>query len=433
MNKFNSMTKACGVFLLWTAAAVALPAQTVPVTSAAPKFTTLHTFENTDGANPQGTLIQAADGNFYGTTVQGGDGDCMSTFGCGTIFKITPNGTLTSLYSFCSGDNVSCPDGAYLGSGLIQATDGNLYGTTLEGGANTCSPFDGCGTVFRITPSGTLTTLHSFDGTDGNYPEAALIEAADGKFYGMTASGGACPYVCGTAFSITEGGTLTTLYSFCSKGDYPDCTDGERPEATLIQDTDGNLYGTTNAGGRLDYEYCADNLSCGTVFKITPSGIVTTLHRFCSQAACTDGANPVAGLVQDADGNFYGTTRFGGKYQCYDYLGCGTVFKITTSGTFTVLYNFCSESGCTDGSEPEAGLIQGTDGNFYGATYQGGNKSSACGGPLGGCGDCFQNHAKWHTDDAAQLRRDGRLKPIRGPGTRHRRDFLRDNGAGWGQ
>jgi uncharacterized repeat protein (TIGR03803 family) len=227
----------------------------------------------------------------------------------------------------------------YYGS-LIQATDGNFYGMTHGGG------HDDEGTVFKIAPSGKLTTLHSFASTDGSSPVGGLVQATDGNFYGTAAGGG--PSNGGTVFKITAGGKLTTLHSFTG---YP--SDGGAPSAALIQATDGNFYGTTPSGG-------ADNT--GTVFKITPTGTLTMLHSF----AYTDGAAPITPLVQATDGNFYGTTQSGGAYND------GTVFKMTPTGTLTTLYSFCSQTNCADGLFPYAGLIQATDGNFYGTTYGGG-------------------------------------------------------------
>jgi uncharacterized repeat protein (TIGR03803 family) len=197
-------------------------------------LTTLHNFDFTDGRGPRG-LVQASDGNFYGTTEQGG------TSGGGTLFKITPSGTLSTLYNFCS--QSGCADGKIPVGPLVQGTDGDLYGTTGVGGTGPCS----CGTVFKITPSGALTTLHSFDLTDGDNPGAGLIQATDGNFYGTTYSGGTnnsnCNSgSCGTVFKMTPAGTLTTLHSF-------DYTDGANPQAALIQASDGNFYGTTFGGG----------------------------------------------------------------------------------------------------------------------------------------------------------------------------------------
>jgi uncharacterized repeat protein (TIGR03803 family) len=321
------------VFVFCAAAAIGLPAQTL---------TTLHSFEGppNDGALPQSSLIQASDGNFYGSTGVGGADRS------GTVFKITSSGTLTMLYSFCSQTN--CADGSMPEGELVQASDGNFYGTNGLSGAGQG------GTIFKMTPSGTLSTLYSFcsqpNCADGSNPYAGLVQATDGNFYGVTDGGGASGYA-GTVFKMTPSGTLTTLYSFCSQ---PDCADGFNPYSRLVQGSDGNFYGTTPVGG-----INGD----GTVFQITPTGTLTTLHTF----NYTDGSGPSAGLVQGSDGNFYGTTYEGGtSLNCS--TGCGTVFKITSSGTLTTLYNFSR----TDGANPFAALVQAADENFYGATTGGG-------------------------------------------------------------
>jgi uncharacterized repeat protein (TIGR03803 family) len=311
-----------------------------------------------DGAFPEGGLVQATNGDLYGTTLEGGAKTGCGG-GCGTVFKITPSGTLTTLYSFCS--QSGCPDGFYPGAGLVQATNGDLYGTTEYGGAN------GYGTVFRIAPSGTLTTLYSFCSqsgcTDGSNPYAGLVQAANGDLYGTTEAGGA-NVVGGTVFKITPGGALTTLYSFCSQSG---CTDGIGPVAALVQATNGDLYGTTAEGGA---NPGPSGIGGGTVFKITPSGALTTLYSFCSQGGCTDGAFPEGGLVQATKGDLYGTTEAGGaSASCSG--GCGTVFKISPSGALTTLYSFCSQSGCTDGYVP-TGLVQATNGYLYGTAGEGG-------------------------------------------------------------
>jgi uncharacterized repeat protein (TIGR03803 family) len=285
-------------------------------------LTTLHTFDVTDGDSPYAGLALATSGNFYGTTISGGVNSV------GTIFKITPSGTLTTLLSF---DNA---DGANPEAGLVLATNGNLYGTTFNGGV-------GLGTIFKITPGGTLTTLHTFDGPEGRTPAAGLLQATNGNLYGTTVYGGADSH--GTIFEITPAGTLTTLHSF-------DGTDGDSPYAGLALATSGNFYGTTISGGVN---------SAGTIFKITPAGTLTTLHSFDG----TDGNSPYAGLVQATDGNFYGTTYGGGSGGCSG--GCGTVFKITAAGTLTTLHSF---GGSTDGALPYGGLLQGTDGSLYGTT-----------------------------------------------------------------
>jgi uncharacterized repeat protein (TIGR03803 family) len=332
MRKFGRSTMVCIVLVFCAATAIA---------AAAPTFTTLANFDLKDGLGP-GYLVQGTDGSFYGTT--GG----VYTRYWGTVFKITAGGTLTTLHDFDRAE-------AYPGGRLVQATDGDFYGTTLAGGANSE------GMVFKMTAGGRLTTFYSFrcqtqcgEGVDGEgAAPGSLVQAADGDFYGTTESGGADRGY-GTVFKITAAGTLTTLYSFCSQ---TNCNDGEGASA-LVQATDGDFYATTSFGG-------ADNF--GTVFKITPTGMLTTLYSFCSQPNCKDGANPYAGLVQATDGNFYGTTNTGGEN------GYGTVFKITPTGMLTTLYNFCSQPNCTDGEAPGFGLlIQATDGNFYGTARLGG-------------------------------------------------------------
>ncbi|HVN04992.1 MAG TPA: choice-of-anchor tandem repeat GloVer-containing protein [Bryobacteraceae bacterium] len=312
-----------------------------------------------DGENPQSGLVQAANGDLYGTTSCFENGRCY-----GTIFKITLGGDLTTLYAFCS--HSGCADGAYPAAGLAQASDGLLYGTTWGGGANGYG-----GTVFKIDPSGMLTTLYSFCSqivsstcVDGELPYGTMVQAVDGNLYGTTYSGGANNY--GTVFKITPSGALTTVYNFCS---HSGCTDGSHPYAGLAQAADGTLYGTTYFGGA----HCAPD-GCGTVFAIPRSGAFRTLYSFCAESACTDGANPYAGLVRASDGDLYGTTAAGGD-NGISYGGDGTIFQIRPSGGLTHLYSFCAEVGCTDGESPIAGLVQDTSGNFYGTTSGGGASS----------------------------------------------------------
>ena len=318
-------------------------------------LTTLYNFSaGEDGAAPYAGLVEGADGNFYGTASWTG-----ASLG-GTVFKITPAGALTTLYRFCAQGRTPCLDGNSPLAALVQGTDGNFYGTTSSGGANNQ------GTVFKITPSGELTTLYSFcsqGGTacsDGSVPHAALIQASDGNFYGTTYNGGDSGGG-GTIFKITPSGALTTVYSFCYLGRGA-CPDGNLPETGLLQTTDGNFYGTASNGG---YGY-------GTVFEVTPSGTLTTLYSFCSQGinTCPDGGSPYAGLVLGSDGNFYGAVETGGAGRNNGYGG--TIFRITPTGLLTTLYSFCSEANCTDGSTPVAALVQGKDGNFYGTTSSGG-------------------------------------------------------------
>jgi uncharacterized repeat protein (TIGR03803 family) len=265
-------------------------------------------------------VVQGRDGNLYSTTDPGGAN------GAGAVFKITPSGMLTLLYSFTGGS-----DGANPSSGLTLGTDGNFYGSTLGGGSN----FDG--TIFKITPSGILTVLHNFNCTDGCEPVAGLVQGTDGAFYGTTFAAD------GTVFKITAAGALTTLHTF-------NYADGSGPNAVLVQGTNGNFYGTTDSGGMFGY---------GTIFRITSAGVFKNLHNFTCGA---DGCVPVAGLVQGTDGVFYGTTREGGAN------GDGTVFKITAAGALTTIHTF---SGA-DGAAPFGGLVQATDGNFYGTASSGG-------------------------------------------------------------
>jgi uncharacterized repeat protein (TIGR03803 family) len=286
-----------------------------------------------------GSLVQGVNGTLYGTIYAGG------AYGYGTVFKITRTGTQTTLYNFCASSG--CPDGSYPNFGLARAASGELYGTASQGGAY------GNGTVFKIAQNGTLTTLYSFCTSsacpDGSGPQAGLVQANDGNFYGTTTGGGASG--AGTVFKITPAGALTTLYSFTGG------SDGSSPWATLVQAADGRLYGTTYSNGAYNN---------GTIFRITKSGTLTTLYNFNG----TDGGASQAGLMQAADGDLYGTSKFGGA------ASSGTIFKITTSGALTTLYTFSGP----DGTWPNSALIQATDGNLYGTTEIGGTASSGSGG-----------------------------------------------------
>ncbi len=354
-------------------------------------FQTLYSFQGWDGSNPgYETLVRDADGNLYGTTTGQNDGN-------GTVFRLAPDGTLTQLHYFCTrGAHGSCWDGSAPYAGLVQGTDGNFYGTTSQGGVylNVYNP-NSLGTVFQITPEGTLTTLHSFQFTDGAQPYGALLQASDGNYYGTTSSGGIENGLCdgcGTIFKMTPAGALTTLYRFCSQ---PNCADGSTPVAGLVQGSDGSLYGTTYAGGTNCTPY-----GCGTIFKITTDGTFTTLHSF----DYLHGAHPESALIQARDGNFYGTTYGGGNNGAFCQEGCGTAFKITAQGALTTLYSFCAQEQCADGDMPVAGLIQGRDGSFYGTTTYGGNCGNC--GCTYGCGVIFKltSHGELnvlHTFDAA--------------------------------
>ena len=359
----------CPAFLFCVAVTIVSPAQT---------FTTLASFDGTNGAGPFNvSLAQGFDGNLYGTTNNGGIN------GAGTVFKITPDGTLEAIYSFCA--QSGCADGLQPVVGVILATNGRFYGTASLGGVSNeyCQARSGCGTLFQITSGGKLTTLHSFAFTDGQSPEG-LVQATNGNFYGTTFLGGA--HSLGTAFQITSSGKLTTLHNFCDK---TNCADGEIPVGALVQTADGDFYGITAYGG-VNVSNCF-NGSCGTVFKLTPQGTLTKLYIFCAQTNCADGNQPSAGLVQATDGNFYGTTFSGGaNNNCVGgaLTRCGTVFKITPGGMLTTLHSFCAEAGCADGATPDAGLVQATDGNFYGTAEQGG--ANGAGTVFYGAGTVFK-------------------------------------------
>src|ERR1017187_2524690 len=276
------------------------------------KETVLHSFTDnfSDGASPFGSVIMDAAGNLYGTTYVGGG------HGYGTVFKLEPSGTETVLHSFTDGADGSLPSG-----NLIMDADGNLYGVADYGGNSSCSNVghpSGCGTVFKLAPSGTLTVLYSFTGgSDGADPSGGLIMDATGNLYGTTWGGGAYGY--GTVFKLDSSGKETVLHSFQS-------SDGSGPSSGLIMDAKGNLYGTTYSGGAYGK---------GTVFKLDSSGKETVLHSFTYGAG---GFSPF-GVIQDAKGNLYGEAAAGGVIPCIGITseGCGTVFEITKSATSTTL------------------------------------------------------------------------------------------------
>jgi len=308
----------------------------------------LHSFTGypNDGANPYyGGLIADSSGNLYGTTYRGG------TYSAGTVFKLSPQGNYKVLHSF---PMYAPNDGSFPYGGLYIDSKGNLYGTTNLGGAN------GYGVVFRLSPSGTLTVLHTFANSpnDGVHPYGGLIADSSGNLYGTTYAGGAHSY--GTVFKLSmDGSSFTLLHSFSSfQGD------GGAPVAGLIADTSGNLYGTTITLGAAGYG--------GTVFKLSTSGTnYKVLYSFCSAntsaRSCIDGNGPYAGLHIDASGNLYGTTILGGAY------GEGAVFKLSPNGTnYKVLYSFCAKPNCSDGYTPYAGVIADKSGNLYGTAYTGG-------------------------------------------------------------
>jgi uncharacterized repeat protein (TIGR03803 family) len=427
MRKLDFAKITCILVVFFVAAAVALPAQT---------FTTLVKFNGTPHpANPW-QLVQGIDGNIYGVTVAGGTNGTSSTGG--TFFRMTPAGKVSVLYSFCSLAN--CLDGTNP-NGLIQSANGEFYGTTAQGGtsdATVCSNFGiGCGTFFEIRPGQPPTALHGFcaraNCNDGFFPRGApLALGRNGNIYGTTNDGGDlngdndCEWGCGTIFEITPTGVFTTLHVFCSTPSCPEgsggngltrFTDGNFYGATLdtlsgdpggglykitpsgeltvlfsfdpegpggsgptppIEATDGSIYGTVFSGGKH---------GAGYFYKKAPEGKLTALYDFCSLANCADGAGPNQ-VIQGSDGNFYGTTLGGGTSTNPECANgpCGTLFQITPTGTLTTLHSFCSEKNCADGRIPQGALIQAASQIFYGATSNGGG-SSNCGSF--GCGTIF--------------------------------------------
>jgi uncharacterized repeat protein (TIGR03803 family) len=309
----------------------------------------------TNGAYPDWGVVTDGKGNFYGTTGEGGDTNCEAPYGCGEVFKVTKTGAQSVLYAFPGGEDGQYPDGAP----LVVDSAGNIYGTTYEGGNMSCGVGDGCGTVFKLDPSGHETILYSFAGgdSDGQYPLAGLVGDSAGNLYGTTIAGGGgnsgeCSPGCGVIFKLDTTGKETVLYAFSGGAD------GGSPFAALIRDAQGNLYGTTLGGGGSED---------GTVFKLDTSGNESVLHSF---TGGSDGASPFSPVVRDAKGNLYGTTSVGGS------AGMGTVFKVSAAGQETVLYTF---TGGTDGGYPLAGLALDGKSNVYGTTEHGGNASGFSG------------------------------------------------------
>jgi uncharacterized repeat protein (TIGR03803 family) len=389
----------------------------------AQKFKVFHTFHGKDGVNPIGELVRDAAGNIYGTTGEGGSGKC-GDFGCGTAFKMSKAGKLIWTHSFNSAN------GETPYAGLLRDTAGNLYGTTDEGGDRSCTPPYGCGTLFKLNTTGKETVIHKFSGSpdgntteallvkdsvgnlygttlwggtsgigtvfevdaagkemilhnftgspDGEFPYTGVIRDAAGSLYGVTDAGG--EYCCGTVYKIDTASNETVLYSFTGG------SDGDGPDSVLLADPEGNLYGTTKAGGNSG---CAGS-GCGVIFEVSPHSDGTwtesVLYAFCSLSNCADGRLPGRGpLVRDATGNLYGTTSWGGTSPCHG-SGCGVVFELDTTGKETVLHSF---TGGKDGAFPLTGLTLDTRGNLYGATLGGGDLSCTI-GTNGGCGVLFK-------------------------------------------
>jgi len=322
--------------------------------------TILYTFQvGTDGSSPLGGVVLDSAGNVYGTTSSGG-GDVQA----GTVFKVDPSGNETVLYTFAFGN-----DGAFPQSSLTLDSAGDLYGTTPEGGNNVCTGLNGCGTIFKIGASGGETRLYAFSGPDGSDPYSGVIFDPAGNLYGTTFYGGSssnCPSSsgnfgsgCGVVYQLTAAGKEAVLYNF--KGG----KDGRNPAAGVVRDAAGNLYGATWYGGTGTCKTYSGIKGCGVIFKLDSSGKQTVLYDFTGGA---DGTYP-NGVTLDANGNLYGTTTGGGNKtstNCKRKGGCGVVFKLDISGTFTVLYTF---TGGNDGGAPQAGVVLDAAGNLYGTAY----------------------------------------------------------------
>ena len=307
--------------------------------------TTLYSFTGgADGGRPQAGLVRDAKGNFYGTTSKGG------AYSRGTVFELSPAGKYTVLYNFGAP-----PDGSNPYSGLVRDSKGNLYGTTPLGGVVNGICNADCGTVFELVRNGETYTekvLYAFTGGgDGSNPYGGLVRDKAGNLYGVTYAEGSTICLCGTVFELTSTGSMVTLYQFVGG------TDGANPFETLIRDSKGTLYGTTEKGGNTICPYPG----CGTIFEVTTNGTEKILHSFSG----SDGAGPLAGLLRDTKGNLYGTATWGGPENF------GNVFKLAKNGVLTVLHTFIGgDPG--DGSEPAAALVMDKLGNLYGTTAGGG-------------------------------------------------------------
>lgn len=322
---------------------------------------TLHSFSGPDGFAPMGGLVRARNGDLYGTTDVGRHtGGLCAPSGCGTVFELVRTGSTYTekvLHTFTGGT-----DGAMPIAGLVRDANGNLYGTTSNGGDSSCGSVAGCGTVFKVTPDGKEEILHAFAGADGAYPSAGLILDFRGNLYGTTSqggnTGGACINLgCGTIFKIEPTGKEIVLYRFTGG------SDGEDPIAPLLRDRKGNLYGTTAIGGDTKNLFCdVQSPGCGVVFEFTRRGELVTLYTFLGYPG--DGQTPATGLVLDKEGNLYGTTARGGP------ANDGTVFKLTRTGEETVLHNFM---GGPDGLNPRSNLVLDRKGDLYGTSYWGGS------------------------------------------------------------
>jgi uncharacterized repeat protein (TIGR03803 family) len=372
---------------------------------------TMNYFADFNGANgwePYASVVQATDGNFYGAATNGIYG------GGGNMFRMTPTGEITSFYKFCS--QPDCADGGDVESAPILGSDGNLYGVTEGGGNGSCGHG---GVVYKMTLDAQITVLHNFSATciDGSNPNGIIL-ASDGNFYGTTVYGGDAANQPGTIFKISPAGTYTLLHSFCSE---PQCNDGEKPFFPPVEGDDGNFYGAASTGGTLGggviyrvtssgkysviYNFCGNAVgpcpngaypsaiakdaegnfvgSAGVLFKITPSGQYTVLYRFGTESYSLGSAATPMTLA--SDGNLYGTLNGSGSGS-WGPASRGGIYEVTSQGEFKALYGFCP--WCSSGGSDTPGfnlldpIFQGTDGNFYGTTAYGG-----IGGPKGGAGD----------------------------------------------
>jgi uncharacterized repeat protein (TIGR03803 family) len=326
------------------------------------RFTTVHDFtgQNPSTYFPSSGLIRDAQGNFYGETSGNG----------GTVYKLDTQGNITVLHTFTIQEYL--PNGS-----LIQDAGGNLYGVT----SGLCN--SRCGEVFRIDPAGSETVLYNFpvDGTMGSYPSGNLVLDAEGNLYGTTTYGGTgisescCTLGAGVLFKLTPSGQMTVLHNFNGT------SDGAVP-SNLVRDQQGNLYGYTWTAG--DLKGCPSYGGCGTVYKYDTNGDFTVIYTFTGEA---DGAQPT-GIPLLIGGSIYGTTGSGGV--TYESCNCGVVFKLDLNGTETVLHTFSDSNG--DGNAPSSGLVVDAAGNFWGATYWGGNRAvtlDSCGQPGDGCGALY--------------------------------------------
>ena len=320
------------------------------------RVTVLHTFTGgADGGVPFGHLVQDKKDNLYGMTSFGGDPVCL----CGTVFKLKTDGTLVVLHTFLGGtdgmQNVGQP-----GEGLLLV-GGELYGETNFGGTPGCDGTLGCGTLFKVSLTGVETVLYRFTGgADGGFPQD-LIEDSAGNFYGVFEGGYSSGTVNGGIFKLDASGNYSVIYIF------PGGADGDTPRWRLSLGADGTLMGTTITGGNFS---CASG-NCGVLYSFdTTTGTETVLHAF---GAFADDGNEPSGALLDASGNLFGTTYYGGITNSSCPIGCGVLYRLGKTGTYTLLHKF---TGGTDGWAPNGAPVQDSKGNLYGAAALGGHNNN---------------------------------------------------------